>query len=83
MQTYRIVAMLPTEMYIEVENISQAQQTMKWLGTQYPSIDIDGNEPAVVKFLCLEYIKGDPDLPEDDSPTNAAQEYNDVLQYWI
>lgn len=72
MQTYRIVAMLPTEFFIDVDTIAQAQQTMKWLGAQYPSIEIDGNEPAVVKFLCLEYIKGDPEVPDDELPPNAA-----------
>ena len=52
--SYRIVAMIPSEMFIDVNNEQQAHETMKWLQAQYPSVSLSGNGEAEVKFLMME-----------------------------
>jgi len=51
---YRIVAMIPTEVFIDVNDIEQANKTMEWLKQKHPSVSLSGNGEAEVKFLMME-----------------------------
>ena len=41
---YRIVAMIPTEMYIDAENEQEACGSMQWLFEQYPGVDAPSSD---------------------------------------
>jgi len=60
-ERYKVVMMVPTEAYIDVDNIKQAKDTMDWLQKQYPSVSL-GDTEVSVRFISLEYV-GDT---EDD-----------------
>lgn len=61
---YRIVAMLPTEMYVEGESIETAIETVNWLSSEYPGVEYpmidtitegdDGLGKAMPKILSVE-----------------------------
>lgn len=36
---YRVVAMIPTEMYIEADDPDDAHSSIEWLFEQYPEVD--------------------------------------------
>jgi len=60
-ERYKIVMLVPAEAYVDVDNISKANETMSWLQKQYPTVSLGGTDISV-RFLSLEYI-GDA---EDD-----------------
>ena len=41
---YRVVAMIPTEMYIDAENEQEACGSMQWLFEQYPGVDAPSSD---------------------------------------
>ena len=64
MNRFRITAMIPTEMYIDADDIVQAKSSVDWLFDQYPdvkypgSIDEDGSVTmsAIPKVIAVEEI---------------------------
>ena len=36
---YRIVAMLPTEMYVDGDSVEAATNTVSWLTSEYPGVE--------------------------------------------
>lgn len=67
MNRFRITAMIPTEMYIDADDIVQAKSSVDWLFDQYPdvkypaSIDEDGSVTmsAIPKVIAVEEITED------------------------
>jgi len=57
---YRVVAMIPTEMYIDAEDEYDACGSMEWLFEQYPGVDApssdrgDSRMDMVPKILTIE-----------------------------
>jgi len=36
---YRLTALLPTEMFVEAEDATEAKDSIEWLFDQYPTVD--------------------------------------------
>ena len=68
MNRFRITAMIPTEMYIDADDIVQAKSSVDWLFDQYPSVrcpvspDSDSTMNSVAKVMTVE------EVTENDSP---------------
>lgn len=37
---YRVVAMIPTEIFVNADSAEEAAATMKWLFEQYPTVEM-------------------------------------------
>ena len=57
-QSYRIVMMVPVEAFIDVNDLKQAQQTVDWLRSSYPTVDTGKNKVQAI-VLSLEKQEGD------------------------
>ena len=59
---YRIVAMIPTEMYVDADDIEEAYGSIDWLFEQYPPVDApvssesDRRTPMMPRILTVEYV---------------------------
>lgn len=59
---YRIVAMIPTEMYVDADDIEEAYGSIDWLFQQYPPVDApvstesDRRTPMAPRILTVEYV---------------------------
>jgi len=79
---YRVVALMPTEMYIEGVDIDNAVENVNWLKAEYPGIEysISSDEDADTLVNALPVVlsveKVDPldtaDEDEDDNETTIV-----------
>ena len=59
---YRVVAMIPTEMYIEGVNAEDAYASVDWLFEQYPEVDApasdtsDNRTPIMPRVMTIENV---------------------------
>ena len=59
---YRIVSMIPTEIYISADSTEEAYESIDWLFRQYPAVDApiasesDTRSPMMPRILTIEYV---------------------------
>lgn len=71
---YRIVAMLPTEMYVDSDDIETAIETVNWLKAEYPGVEYPlSPDPDVVEIadarpviICVHETYGDADDTQEE-----------------
>jgi len=81
MSIYRITVMIPSEIFIEVDSLADAEKFISWVSSKYDSVaypiasSVDNNERsgiAEVKCLSIERARADDKITPRNSPSAAA-----------
>jgi len=80
---YRLVVTIPSEIYIEVDSLADAEKFISWVSSRYDSVaypiasSVDNNERsgiAEVKCLSIEPARTDDKITPRNSPSEAFAE---------
>jgi len=78
---YRLVVTIPSEIYIEVDSLADAEKFISWVSSRYDSVaypiasSVDNSERsgvAEVKCLSIERARADDKITSRNSPSAAA-----------
>jgi len=78
---YRLVVTIPSEIYIEVDSLADAEKFISWVSSKYDSVaypiasSVDNSERsgiAEVKCLSIERARADDKITPRNSPSAAA-----------
>ena len=81
MSIFRLAVMIPSEIYIEVDSLADAEKFISWVSSRYDSVaypiasSVDNNERsgiAEVKCLSIEPARADDKITPRNSPSAAA-----------